>query len=148
MRARTNWLSQGDRNTKYFHAYATTRKNKNLIQGLEDENGQWMVKETEKARIIGRYFSDLFTSTFPSDDKLKEVVNSVEEGVSDETRIMLAEPYTKEDIEKAVFNMHPTKAPGPDGFNGRFFQKLWPEVGEVVIKAALGVLSEGADLQE
>lgn len=51
-------------------------------------------------------------------------------------------------MERALFNMHPTKTPGLDGFHGRFFQKLWPEIGDVVSSVVLAVLNEGADLNE
>lgn len=38
-RARVNWLTHGDKNTFFFHKFATTRKSHNRINGLCDENG-------------------------------------------------------------------------------------------------------------
>ncbi|KAF7812645.1 Serine/threonine protein phosphatase 7 long form isogeny [Senna tora] len=39
MKARSKWLSFGDRNTKYFHASTMTRRKHNRIEGLTDDNG-------------------------------------------------------------------------------------------------------------
>ena len=36
---------QGDENTKYFHAVASTRKNHNVIWGLEDEVGNFVTDD-------------------------------------------------------------------------------------------------------
>lgn len=40
-RSRNNYLKEGDRNTSFFHTKASNRKQRNWIQGLEDENGIW-----------------------------------------------------------------------------------------------------------
>ncbi|XP_030477324.1 uncharacterized protein LOC115694334 [Syzygium oleosum] len=39
---------------------------------------------------------------------------------------------TMEEIKAAVFQMGATKAPGPDGLNGQFFQKHWEHVNQDV----------------
>lgn len=38
-RARLNWLRHGDRNTSFFQNFATTRKRRNTIRGLVDDQG-------------------------------------------------------------------------------------------------------------
>lgn len=37
----------------------------------------------------------------------------------------LQAPVSMSDVEKAAFSMGSLKAPGPDGFNGLFYQKNW-----------------------
>ena len=61
-RARANWLRQGDRNTSFFHNFATKRRKKNTIKGLMDENGQRQENEVAMRNIIQNYFENLFTS--------------------------------------------------------------------------------------
>ena len=38
-RSRILWARQGDKNTKYFHSYATKRYKKNFIEGVRDGGG-------------------------------------------------------------------------------------------------------------
>lgn len=44
-RARVNWLSQGDRNTTFFHSSASSRRQTNFIKGLYDSVGVWCMEE-------------------------------------------------------------------------------------------------------
>lgn len=39
-RARTNWLKHGDRNSNFFHHYASARRKRNKVKGLIDAQGQ------------------------------------------------------------------------------------------------------------
>ncbi|KAK8264561.1 hypothetical protein V6Z12_D12G118100 [Gossypium hirsutum] len=46
-RAQTQWLKEGDRNTRFFHAKASSRRSKNSIDSLKDEQGVWCVDKKE-----------------------------------------------------------------------------------------------------
>jgi hypothetical protein len=41
-RSRVNWLQYGDRNTSFFHSFASARRKKNFIKKLRGEDGDWV----------------------------------------------------------------------------------------------------------
>ncbi|CAM8905567.1 unnamed protein product [Rhodiola kirilowii] len=55
----------------------------------------------------------------------------------------LRAPFTEGEVKRALFQMHPTKAPGPDGFSALFFQTNWQIVGRDVTKEVLDFLNNG-----
>ena len=59
-RSRINWLKHGDKNTKFFHAKATQRRNKNHIRGIQNADGQWVENLEEVAGVASAYFDNLF----------------------------------------------------------------------------------------
>ena len=56
------------------------------------------------------------------------------ERVSHEENMMLTAPVTDGEIMEAFFQIPPTRAPGPDGFSGCFYQDHWEVIGNDVIK--------------
>lgn len=69
-RAQNDWLSAGDRNSKFFHRKASLRALKNEMRGLEDARGVWRSEEDEIASIIVDYFGNIFTSSGPTEEAL------------------------------------------------------------------------------
>src|SRR5436190_4850978 len=52
-------------------------------------------------------------------------------------------PFSNEEISRAVFDCHPEKAPGPDGFSVSFFHKNWSIIGKDVIDSIQHFFSTG-----
>lgn len=51
--------------------------------------------------------------------------------------------FKAEEVWQALQQMHPTKAPGPDGMSPIFYQKYWDVVGYDVVNCVLGALNSG-----
>jgi hypothetical protein len=64
-RSRVSWLTEGDKNTKFFHECASQRKRANTIVGLRDEHNNWRTDSSNIERIAVEYFDGLFASTCP-----------------------------------------------------------------------------------
>ena len=144
-RSRIQWLQSGDQNTKFFHGTATQRKRKNFIKGLKDDEGVWHEDEDTYARMLNEFYSRLFTSSQPHD--LDRILDGVDEVVTDEMRADLARAYTSEEVDAAIKEMAPLKAPNPDGMPPLFFQTYWTDIGMDVHQAVLSCLNSGAILK-
>lgn len=60
-RAHNTWLTKGDRNTGFFHAFASKRKRKNYVKKLRNEAGDVILGEQLKSFIANQY-QQLFLS--------------------------------------------------------------------------------------
>ena len=61
-RARANWLKHGDRNTKFFQQYVSSRRKKKLITGLVDDQGNQHEDGHTMCSMVQNYFTQLFQS--------------------------------------------------------------------------------------
>ena len=59
------WLKEGDKNARFFHENAITRKQRNTILDVMDENDTWHENEDKIAEIITGYYQKLFTTSQP-----------------------------------------------------------------------------------
>ncbi|XP_059439185.1 uncharacterized protein LOC132171798 [Corylus avellana] len=126
-RSRVEWLRNGDKNTKFFHASANQRRNSNKIRLVHDMEGNPRESQEDIGKAFVEYFTTLFSTGQPR--RMEECLEFMERRISDEMNERLLRPFMEEDVETAIHQMAPLKAPGPDGFNACFFQKNWAIVG-------------------
>ena len=140
-RSRNCWLKSGDRNTAFFHEKASKRQQRNTITRLLDSNGQWQDEEDIMGNMFVDYFQELFTSSNPIVSE--ELLDAVHSKVTNSMNEVLLQDFRSAEVEKALKQMHPQKAPGPDGMPPLFFQHFWPTVNYVVIKTVVDFLNHG-----
>ena len=138
-RSRVAWLQGGDSNSRFFHECASQRKKTNRVHGLRDSNDVWQMDPGIMESIAVEYFQNLFTSSTPM--AINEVTQLVDEMVTPEMNDSLLSPFSREEVRSALFQMSPSKAPGPDGMTALFFQKYWNIVGLNVTDAMLDYLN-------
>ena len=85
------------------------------------------------------YFEQLFTSSQPTVGD--ELLEAIQTKVTDRMNSTLLQDFRAHEVEKALKQMHPMKAPGPDGMPPLFYQHFWPIVNPIVIKTILDFLN-------
>ncbi|KAL0300467.1 UNVERIFIED_CONTAM: hypothetical protein Sangu_3119300 [Sesamum angustifolium] len=114
------WLRESDRNTKFFHARASSRCKKNEISRLKGEDGVFVKKKEDTQNIITAYFSNLFKSTKPHKESIEEVLRHVQPKVTTLINQTLMQPFIAEEVTRALEQMGPVKSPGPDESQSAF----------------------------
>ncbi|KAH6770546.1 hypothetical protein C2S52_015349 [Perilla frutescens var. hirtella] len=99
------------------------------------DNGAIITLESQMEEAFRSYFKELFTSG--ADLDMHEALDAVETIVTPEMNSMLRTPFTKEEISIALSQMHPSKAPGPDGMSALFFKNSWHFSQSVVYSCLL-----------
>jgi hypothetical protein len=123
-RSKSQFLLEGDSNTRYFHSVANGRHRKKLIHSLVQEEGVIEGHEQLKSYIT-MFYKGLFGTPEESDISMDESRTDDIPQVSPQENAILTSPYSEEEIRKAVFQMEHNKAPGPDGFPAEFYQSFW-----------------------
>jgi hypothetical protein len=92
-----------------------------------DEDGIWQQEEDKIELAVVSYYKSLFTSANLGD--MEEVLNGVSRVVSSEMNDQLIREFTASEVEQALFQMGPLKAPRPDGISPIFLSKILAHCG-------------------
>lgn len=130
---------EGDSNTKYFHAYATTRKAKRFIIQLKDDNGDMLSDQESMCRVVKDYFIKLFSH---ADSRVEEGLVNNNIVITEAQNYKLTEEFTFDYFSLVVKQMHRDKSVGPDGLNPAFYQNFWNVLGQEVFQCYLKWLNE------
>ena len=78
--------------------------------------------------LASSFYLDLYKSE--GTENMEAVLNTVPVKVMAERNDNLLAPFSEQEVKAALFQMFPTKAPGPDGLPAHFFQRNWSICGE------------------
>ncbi|XP_028051338.1 uncharacterized protein LOC114255988 [Camellia sinensis] len=129
-KSRSNWITQGDRNTKFFHLSTLTKRRKCKIKTLKNESGIWINNIVALKSMIFDYFVEHFQST-PT-IQLDHWNNLTLDVIRQEDNDELSREITRNEIWRAVKNIKAFKAPSRDGFQAIFYHNYWETVGPTV----------------
>ena len=140
-RSWNSWLKAGDKNTTFFHTKASNRFQRNSIDRVLVGDNIWQQDEEQIGRIFIEYYEQLFTSSQPQLEV--ELLEAIHTKVTDRMNASLLRSFNAHEVEKALWQMHPLKAPGPDDMPPLFYQHFWPTIKSIVINTALDFLNHG-----
>jgi len=124
-KSRCRFLSEGDANTRFFHLQACHRRRKNYLHSFQHEGALFSTDEAKSGAVFD-YFNGVFGNHFQRS-------HSIDLERLDLPRLdlsTLAAEFSDGEIMHAVLETPVDRAPGPDGFTGRFYRAAW-----TVIKA-------------
>ncbi|CAL1369279.1 unnamed protein product [Linum trigynum] len=147
-KSRVKWLKKGDQNSAYFHTVTRTRRKRNFVSGLRNEEGEWVTKETGKATIATNFYQTLFTSETQVPNMTERVANlPIAHSVTPQMNAQLTAEVLPSEVRSTVFSMGSKQAPGSDGLTGKFFKVFWDIVGTSVVEAVISFFASSRMLR-
>ncbi|GLT58322.1 hypothetical protein SLA2020_312230 [Shorea laevis] len=133
LKSRSDWIVDGDKNSRFFHITTMKHRSMNRIHGLRNPEGEWTTDSMHLKNMVTNYFSSLFSSSaahsFHDSYALIHTATPHSWDPSDN----LAMPPSLLKIRRAIFSMKAFKAPGPDGTHPFFYQRMWHSVKDTIL---------------
>ncbi|KAL0863670.1 hypothetical protein Bca101_042788 [Brassica carinata] len=131
-KSKEKWLQRGDQNSTFFHNSVKARRARRHIDKLVDDDGVAVFSEAAKGDVAVKFFSDLFRSSNPP--LFTSWFHDLQPRVTAQMNADLTKSVSAGEVKEALFSIHPSKAPGPDGMSALFFQKFWHVVEAQVVR--------------
>lgn len=143
-KSRASWLSDGDRNSKFFHRAVKMKHSTDGIKSLEIDGSPCSELSLIKAHVVA-YYDNLFKTTMQPCPTLYQRISAfIPVCVSSQHNLALTGFPSSEEIKNTVFEMSPNSTPGPDGFSGQFFHSTWEIIGQDIIDAVTSFFIHGS----
>nr|ABF99797.1 retrotransposon protein, putative, LINE subclass [Oryza sativa Japonica Group] len=114
----------------FFHLHARARRRKNFITRLQDGD-QLAVSHDELQELASSHFGAILGTSVERDFALD--LHSL--GLCPAHLGGLDNPFSEEEVWAVVKALPSDKAPGPDGFTGRFYKTCWSVIKPEVMAA-------------
>lgn len=109
--------------------WLTKRRILNRITRIKNEEGVWISDYADLESLATNFFSNN-TCKNESDQPVEETVTQLQHLnlpiVNNHQKEQLLLLISDKEVEAALFQIEPYKAPDPDGFPAAFFQCFWP----------------------
>ncbi|KAE8673707.1 hypothetical protein F3Y22_tig00111774pilonHSYRG00034 [Hibiscus syriacus] len=129
-KSRQQWVTHGDKNTKFFHASTMQCRRTNYINSLKTQDGSWCSDQNQFRTMIVEFCKELFSK--PAATHRRYAVRGSFPDNPGNLQDKTTRLITKEEIKQVMLDMAPLKAPGVDGFHAMFYQRNWEMVDDSV----------------
>jgi exonuclease III len=137
LRSRLHYLRDGDANTNFFHLQVRFRKKRNFISYLENE-GRTVTSHEQMQEVLDDFFSNLLGSNIQRPYSLN--LAACHRDAIDLSS--LEAPFSEKEVRDTIGALPSDKAPGPDGFTGKFYKCCWHIIKSDLL-AAINSLHQG-----
>ncbi|GJY54986.1 RNA-directed DNA polymerase, eukaryota, reverse transcriptase zinc-binding domain protein [Tanacetum coccineum] len=133
LKAKVDWLRDGDRNSSYFHKVLKGKLNRSKIYTDMGTDGSIYENDQVGVQFVKHFESFLGSTSIAAnmEDSDAYLFNKIDANNAE----FMSKDVTKEEIKRVVFDIDDSKAPGPDGFTSKFFKKAWETIKDDFCKA-------------
>ena len=139
IRSKLQWLSEGEKNSKYFMNLEKSNYNRKVIKMLKDENDCVITGKDEVLASQKYFFKKLYTSRKTDDINID--INDVFFPDTEHTVISTdgkhaCERYiSMDEIKEFILKMKNNKTPGVDGLPIEFYKIFWHDIKDILYQS-------------
>ena len=145
IRARAQWVEQGEKSTKFFLGLEKSRQSKKTIRKLTTTDGQILTESSDILNEQINFYSSLYTSKINDTAKMKNYLDStyLSNTLLQTDKQLCDQNITKDECRKSLFSMKLNKSPGSDGLSVEFYQTFWDQLGDLFMNALYESITKG-----
>ena len=144
IRARVQWLEQGEQNTKYFLGLENKRQTNNIITSIQNESGKKVYKAEQILKETSRFYTQLYDSSNVQERDIDGFLSklTVLHELTDEESSQCEGLITENECRNALDKMSLNKSPGSDGLTVEFYRVFWEDIKLLAIDSFNEAFSE------
>ena len=138
IRARAQWIEEGEKPTRYFFRLERKRAEANTFTSLFDANGVEKFAPSDIENILVDFYKSLFSKDHLDMQIQTKLIDDLELSLTDHERDSCEGLFSREELFSALQGLQTGKSPGSDGLPPEFYLAFFEDLNEPL----LNVLNE------
>ncbi len=138
MRAKVQWIENGERGTSFFHGLEKSRATNKQWTSIINKRGETKYGINDILDTQKEFYDELYSKSSLDQQAMITLLESLEKTLSEEDKEMCEREITKKEIDDVVKELKKGSSPGADGISYEFYREYWDVIGddfaEVVIE--------------
>ena len=143
LRSKAIWATEGDKNTKFFLNLEKYKQESNAVKELINEQNDVISDTDSILEMEYTFYKKLYSCVDVNVDKMEDFLQSVNNEIDDDDKIMCDTEISYDEIIEALVNMSKNKSPGSDGLTTEFYCKFYDCLNHILFKIFNTVYVEG-----
>ena len=139
VRAKLNWVNEGERPTKFFLNLEKQNYNKKQIKRIKRKNGDTISGKLNLLNELESFYKQLYTSGYKTEEPMPNfdnILSHVEVSSLLEEERNACEGYIGEgELLTALKSTKSNKSPGNDGLPAEFYKVFWKDIKQYLLNA-------------
>ena len=130
IRAKAQFMEEGERSTRYFYSLEKSRKADQTIHTLTKENLCTVSEPQDLLKETYNFYRTLYSAQPCDEQAMNQFLTAAIPSLSVNARESCEGLITEQELLKAVKSMENNKSPGFDGLTTNFYKHFWPILSE------------------
>ena len=131
-RTKARWTVEAEHNTKYFFGLEKLKYKAKCASTIITDDGRKITNFNEILKEQHQYYQELYKKDL---DVTFQLVNDTDIRISEEQRVEIDRPITKEEMGLALKQMSNGKCPGIDGLSVDFYKFFYKQISDILYEA-------------
>ena len=136
IRSKTNFIEQNEKSTAYFFNQTKTNYERKTIDKLQNKDGKITMDDQEINAELKSFYENLYSSKLTSaTENLWQNPSALKNlpKLSNQTKDILDNNITIEELHKALKDLTNKKSPGVDGLTAEFYKSFFHILGPILL---------------
>ena len=144
VRAKLQWVEDGEKSTRYFMGLEKSKQGKKSLLNLVNEEGQILNTQAGIENHTVKFYRKLFSSCNPEKSEIDQYLEGTSmKKIPEELSERIDREISKEELDAVVKSFKNNKSPGSDGLTAEFYKHFWGELREILYKVYKEGLERG-----
>ena len=134
IRAKLQWIEDGEQGTSFFHGLEKSRGCSKQWTSIKTPDGNTKNNNNDILNTQREFYKKLYSKEHLDHKAIEELLEKIDAVLTEDEKEFCESEITKEEINRAVKELKTGSSPGMDGISYEFYKEYWHIIAEDMVE--------------